>query len=96
MRLRRVVHGSKLSRVLGTLRRWSEGSVAVALVTNERVQQGALALLLLFSSASVLGSSMDASVKFLSFVALFAVVTALVWSVAGPFGNGSETDATQD
>jgi hypothetical protein len=40
------------------------------------------------SVASVLRSSMNASVKFLSFVALFAVTAALVWSVADPLGRG--------
>jgi hypothetical protein len=44
---------------------------------------------LVVSVVSVLRSSMNAAVKFLSFVALFAVTAALVWSVADPLGRRS-------
>jgi hypothetical protein len=47
---------------------------------------------LVVSVVSVLRSSMNAAVKFLSFVALFAVTAALVWSVADPLGRGRAAD----
>jgi hypothetical protein len=88
MDLRETVRGSALYRAVATLRRWAADSTAVSLATNERVQQGVVGVVLLVSVASVLRSSMNASVKFLSFVALFAVTAALVWSVADPLGRG--------
>lgn len=92
MDLREAVRGSALYRAVATLRRWAQHSVVVSLATDERVQQAVIGTVLLVSVVSVLRSSMDASVKFLSFVALFAVTAALVWSVADPFGRGSAVD----
>jgi hypothetical protein len=89
MDLREAVRGSTPYRVVATLRRWARHSVAVSLATAERVQQVVIGVVLLMSVVSVLRSSADASVKFLSFVALFAVTAALVWSVADPLGRGS-------
>jgi len=88
MDLREAVRGSTLYRAVVTLRRWSEQSVAVSLATDERVQQAVVGAVLLVSVVSVLRSNMNAAVKFLSFVALFAVTAALVWSVADPLGPG--------
>jgi hypothetical protein len=92
MDLRETIRGSALYRAIATLRRWAEHSVAVSLATDERVQQAVVGLVLLVSVVSVLRSSMNAAVKFLSFVALFAVTAALVWSVADPLGRGSAID----
>jgi hypothetical protein len=92
MDLRETVQGSALYRAIARLRRWADDSVAVSLATDERIQQAFVGLVLLVSVVSVLGSNMNAAVKFLSFVALFAVTAALVWSVADPLGRGSVVD----
>ncbi|WP_276258074.1 hypothetical protein [Haloglomus litoreum] len=92
MDLRKTVRGSALYRAVATLREWVADSAAVSLATNERVQQAVVGVVLLVSVVSVLRSSMNASVKFLSFVALFAVTAALVWSVADPLGRGRAVD----
>jgi len=92
MDLRETVRGSTPYRAVATLRRWSEHSVAVSLATDERVQQAVVGAVLLLSVVSVLRSNMNAAVKFLSFVALFAVTAALVWSVADPLGRGSAVE----
>jgi hypothetical protein len=96
MDLRETVRGSLLYRIGAQLRRWAQHSVAVSLATDERVQQAVVGLVLLVSVVSVLRSDMNAAVKFLSFVALFAVTTALVWSVADPLGPGSAVDGGVD
>ena len=96
MDLREAVRGSTPYRVVATLRRWARHSVAVSLATAERVQQVVIGVVLLMSVVSVLRSSADASVKFLSFVALFAVTAALVWSVADPLGRGRAVDGGSD
>lgn len=93
MDLREAVRGSVPYRVVATLRRWARHSVAVSLATDERVQQAVIVAVLLVSVVSVLRSNMNASVKFLSFVALFAVTAALVWSVADPLGRASAVDS---
>lgn len=93
MRLREAVHHSRAYRVGVTLRRWTRNSVVVAFLLNERFQQTFIGMTLLVSIVSVHRSSMDASVKFLSFVALFAIVVALVWSLADPLAEeGTNTD----
>jgi hypothetical protein len=89
MDLRETVQGSILYRTVATLRRWAQHSLVVSLANDERVQQAVVGAMLLVSVVSVLRSDMNAAVKFLSFVALFAVIAALVWSVADPFGRGS-------
>jgi hypothetical protein len=96
MDLRETVRGSLLYRIGAQLRRWAQHSVAVSLATDERVQQAVVGLVLLVSVVSVLRSDMNAAVKFLSFVALFAVTAALVWSVADPLGPGSVVDGGVD
>lgn len=88
MGLRATVRGSTLYRAVAALRRWAEHSVAVSLATDKRVQQAIIGVVLLVSVVSVLRSNMNAAVKFLSFIALFAVTAALVWSVADPLGRG--------
>lgn len=92
MDLRETVRGSAPYRVVATLRQWARHSVAVSIATDERVQQAVVGTVLLVSVVSVLGSDMDAAVKFLSFVALFTVTAALVWSVADPLGRGRAVD----
>lgn len=87
-----MVRGSAPYRVIATLRRWAQHSVAVSLATNERIQQAVVGTVLLVSVVSVLESNMDAAVKFLSFVALFTVTAALIWSVADPLGRGRAVD----
>jgi hypothetical protein len=94
MDLRETVRGSALYRAFATLRRWAQHSVVVSLATDERVQQAVVGIVLLVSVVSVLRSNMNAAVKFLSFVALFAVTAALVWSVADPLGRGSAVDGS--
>jgi hypothetical protein len=89
MDLRETVQGSILYRMVATLRRWGQHSVVVSLANDERVQQAVVGAMLLVSVVSVLQSDMNAAVKFLSFVALFAVIAALVWSVADPLGRES-------
>jgi hypothetical protein len=96
MDLRETVRGSLLYRVGATLRTWAQHSVVVSLATDERVQQAVVGLVLLVSVVSVLRSDMNAAVKFLSFVALFSVTAALVWSVADPLGPGSAVDGGAD
>ena len=99
---RRAVREMSVRQTATALRRWARDSTLVTLLTDERLQQAVVGLVLLISTVSVLGSRMNAAVKFLSFVALFAVVAALVWSVADPFGPGSavgdgvETDQTNE
>jgi hypothetical protein len=92
MNLREAVRGSTLHRAVATLRRWAQHSLVVSIATDERVQQAVVGTVLLVSVVSVLRSNMNASVKFLSFVALFAVTAVLVWSVADPLGLGSAVD----
>ena len=96
MDLRETVRGSAPYRAAATLRRWAQHSVVVSLATDERVQQAVVGLVLLVSVVSVLRSDMNAAVKFLSFVALFAVTASLVWSVADPLGRGRAVDGGSD
>jgi hypothetical protein len=92
MDLRETVRGSSLYRAVASLRQWARHSVVVSLATDERVQQAVVGAVLLVSVVSVLRSNLNAAVKFLSFVALFAVTAALVWSVADPLGRGRAVD----
>lgn len=82
-----VVRESWIYRVTARLRRWARGSTTVALMTDERFQQGAIALVLLASLVSVFRSDADAAVKFLSFALLFVLTVVVTWSLTDPLAE---------
>jgi hypothetical protein len=60
-----------------TLWNWTEHSILFSVLQNSKVQQVTIALVLLVSLVNVLGSQMNAAVKFMSFAFLFVVIAAV-------------------
>lgn len=86
---RTALENSALYRFVRRLYRLARENAVVGFVLDARVQQVTVALVLAASSIVVLSSSLDAAVRFLSFLALFAVTASLVWTAADPLGEGS-------
>lgn len=84
MRVVKVVRRSRTYRSVETVRGWAAGSTLVALLRRERVLYAAVGGLVAASVVAVLGSNLGSALKFLSFLATFAVVAAMVVSVADP------------
>ena len=83
-RIESAVENSTILGMFSTLRRWARHSIASRLLSDERVLQGVLGVVLLVSIVSVLGSSMAAATKFLSFALLFVLIAALTWWLTDP------------
>lgn len=82
-----TVRRSRTYRGVRTVRGWADGSVVVAHLRrhgSERLAGAAVLAVLAASVVAVLGSNLGAAVKFLSFVAAFAVVAAVLVSVTDP------------
>lgn len=65
-------------RALRTLGRWAANSAVYALLADERLLLGGLAVFVLVSVASVLTSSLGVAIKFLSFLVVAAFVALVV------------------
>ncbi len=79
-----IVQNSRLYGMVAQIRRWFQHSAIVGLVTNTRVQEGIIALILLVSLVSVFRSNTNAAIKFLSFALLFVVTVVVTWSLTDP------------
>ena len=84
MNLGQVVSGSKLYAIFFTLHRWFSNSTTQTILTHERALETFGGLLVLFSAVRVLVSDFNSSVKFLSFVLLFAIVAGVMWFSIDP------------
>lgn len=82
-----VIKNSLLYRSLAQVYDWSQGSVIIRLLNDERVLVGGLALFLLVSLLRVLASDIHVAIQFLSFALLFIVLLAITWQYTEPLAD---------
>ena len=82
-----VIKNSLLYRSVATLYRWSQGSVLIRLLNDERVLIGGLALFLIASLLRVLASDVHVAIQFMSFALLFVVLLAITWRYTEPLAD---------
>ena len=82
-----VIKKSLLYQSVVTIYRWSQGSMFVRLLNEERVLIGGLALFLIASLLRVLASDIHVVIQFTSFALLFIVLLAITWQYTEPLAD---------
>ncbi len=82
-----VIKKSLLYQSVVTIYRWSQGSMFVRLLNDERVLIGGLALFLIASLLRVLASDIHVAIQFTSFALLFIVLLAITWQYTEPLAD---------
>lgn len=83
----KVIKGSLLYRLVVLFRQWSQHSLLVRILNDERVLVGGLALFLVFSLVRVLSSGVHVAIQFLSFALLFIALAAVTWNYTEPLSD---------
>ena len=83
----KIVKNSLLYQSIVRIYQWSQGSVIIRLLNDERVLGAALAIFLIISLLRVLASDIHVTIQFMSFALFFVILLAITWRYTKPLAD---------